>query len=383
VTAAWKAGLAVLAAMILVGVAVFVFIDQSRSIEPPGPPPARAPVARFTATPGPASTVRLTSLSSAFTRGGVTCTWVIDGRDRASGCRAAPAFEIGYHEVELTVRDRGGRTATSRRSVGPVVWRGTPYRAQRDSANPGNPLPTSPVGPWRVVACENNGYSLVNRRGGVGAFTVRQGDHPGTTGGDRCAITLNEAYKPYINPNGLHPREPRFYRIDVGVPRNWPRGRLAGYETFAEWHGVSSGPSMLTIGTTPDNRGIQFSYAPSVNGVILRPQHFDVHPLAPGRFHSYVVELFQSTDPRRGYFRLWRDGLCRTCGDPRADARGRVFGTTQKIVGGVGEPQAFGVENYRSKEIEVRTTVLHRDTMIGPTYASVTGSAPQRLDRAR
>ena len=155
-----------------------------------------------------------------------------------------------------------------------------------------------------------------------------------------------------------------------------------GYQTFVEWHGVSPGPSIMTIGVSGDNRRLQFQYAPLVNGVPGPRETFDSHPLAPGTFHSYIFEMLQSADPK-GYFRIWRDGKCRTCGDPRADGDGKVHRRTQKVVNGEGEVESLGIQNYRAREIAVPTTVLHRNTMIGPTFDSVAGDPPERLDRGR
>jgi hypothetical protein len=224
--------------------------------------------------------------------------------------------------------------------------------------------------PWTASGCAGNGYSLVDRPDGTGVFELHQGDRPsGAVGGDRCQLSILD---PYVIGLPATPNpESRWYRFDVAVPSDHPWISGAYYQTLVEWHGSVAGQSALKVAITGGDQ-LELTTIEKVLGVDGRQEHWDVHPLAPGSWHSYVVELLTSPDPTVGYFRLYRDGRCRTCGDPRADAQGRVWRRTARTSStGQVDKNSFTIGYYRDKTITVPTTSIYRNVKIGRNLADV------------
>jgi hypothetical protein len=224
--------------------------------------------------------------------------------------------------------------------------------------------------PWTASGCADNGYSLVDRPDGTGVFELRQGDRPaGAVGGDRCQLSILDP--DVIGFPGTPNPQARWYRFDVAVPADHPYIDGAYYQTLAEWHGAVAGQSALKIAITGGNQ-LELTTIEKVRGIDGRQEHWDIHPLAPGSWHAYAVELRTSPDPKVGYFRLYRDGVCRTCGDPRADAEGRVWRRTARTsASGEVDKNSFSIGYYRDKAITVPTKSLFRNVRIGRTLADV------------
>jgi hypothetical protein len=80
-----------------------------------------------------------------------------------------------------------------------------------------------------------------------------------------------------------------------------------------------------------------------------------------------------SANPAKGYIRIWRDGVCKTCGMAQADAEGRIFGATKKSdTNGLVADTGFGLQMYRHPTLTATTWMQIRNTMIGLSYDSVT-----------
>jgi hypothetical protein len=177
--------------------------------------------------------------------------------------------------------------------------------------------------------------------------------------------------------------EARWYRFDVAVPAEHPYIKPVYYQTLVEWHGAVAGPAALKIAITGGNQ-LELTTLEKVLGVDGQPEHWDVHALAPGSWHSYAVELLTSPNPAVGYFRLYRDGVCRTCGDPRADAQGRVWRRTARTSAtGEIDKNSFSIGYYRDKAITVATKSLYRNVRIGRTLADVAPKAASRDRHAK
>jgi hypothetical protein len=246
-----------------------------------------------------------------------------------------------------------------------ALWVGVPFRAQERS-----PVIDPAGAPWTASGCADNGYSLVDRPDGSAVFELHQGDRPsGSVGGDRCQLSILDPYVIGL-PATANP-EPRWYRFDVAVPPDHPQIAGRYYQTLVEWHGSVAGQSALKIAITNGNR-LELTTLEKVLGVDGKPEHWDAHPLAPGRWHSYAVELLTSPDPTVGYFRLYRDGVCRTCGDPRADADGKVWRRTARTSAtGTIDKNTFTIGYYRDKAITAPTKSLYRNVRIGRTLTDV------------
>jgi hypothetical protein len=245
------------------------------------------------------------------------------------------------------------------------LWSGVPFRAK----NPG-PVSDPASAPWTASGCADNGYALVDRPDGTGVFELHQGDRPpNSAGGDRCQLSILD---PYVIGQPATPNpEARWYRFDVAVPADHPSIKPVYYQTLVEWHGSVPGQAALKIAITGGNQ-LELTTIEKVLGVDGQQEHWDIHPLAPGRWHSYAVELLTSPDPTVGYFRLYRDGVCRTCNDPRADAHGRVWRRTARTsTSGEIDKNSFSIGYYRDKAITAATTSLYRNVRIGPTLSDV------------
>jgi hypothetical protein len=283
---------------------------------------------------------------------------------------SACVLALAFAGLTFLGRSRDGErrdTGTARKRVpaAGLLWTGVPFRAK-------NPGPVSDPGsaPWTASGCAGNGYSLVDRPDGTGVFELHQGDRPsGAVGGDRCQLSILD---PYVIGLPATPNpESRWYRFDVAVPSDHPWISGAYYQTLVEWHGSVAGQSALKVAITGGDQ-LELTTIEKVLGVDGRQEHWDVHPLAPGSWHSYVVELLTSPDPTVGYFRLYRDGRCRTCGDPRADAQGRVWRRTARTSStGQVDKNSFTIGYYRDKTITVPTTSIYRNVKIGRNLADV------------
>jgi hypothetical protein len=294
--------------------------------------------------------------------------------------RDAGNVRNGARRDAENVRNDGARRDAGkprRRTHARALWTGVPFRAK----NPG-PV-TDPAGaPWTASGCANNGYSLVDRPDGTGVFELHQGDRPpNSVGGDRCQLSILD---PYVIGMPATPNpEARWYRFDVAVPAEHPYIKPVYYQTLVEWHGAVAGPAALKIAITGGNQ-LELTTLEKVLGVDGQPEHWDVHALAPGSWHSYAVELLTSPNPAVGYFRLYRDGVCRTCGDPRADAQGRVWRRTARTSAtGEIDKNSFSIGYYRDKAITVATKSLYRNVRIGRTLADVAPKAASRDRHAK
>lgn len=287
----------------------------------------------------------------------VTYAWELDGRAVGSTETLDLQPQVGTHTVKLTVTDALGRTDTVERQL-TTTWRGYPWIAQVDRANghegSGLYLPKlidfiSPDGPWRAISCVNNGYSFQPQADGSLRTEVHQGDHPGEfgNGGDRCSISVDEGLSPNPDVNGNGDGQARFYKFSFKIDA--PTTNLADvFNNVTEWHGRASGPSVLKVATDGAGQKLFVSFSSLVNGEWSPQKKIDTHPLVLGKWENYIVEARWSLDPDVGYVRVYRDGVCVSCGHPSADAEGRLFGQSYKaFADGSSENMNWGLQNYR------------------------------------
>jgi hypothetical protein len=328
-----------------------------------------APKAAFTATQDKATRVLLDGGGSIGH--GLTYSWTLDGTQVATGLQASIVPRIGEHTVTLTVTDDQGRSDPATQTVN-VIWRGWPYTAQVDKYGP-NPGSVDTIGPWRVldaIVAPDHAEYHPNPDGSL-RFEVHQGDHPSTSGGDRAGIGLNEAYDWQaagaagpLDLQGNTDHRPRFYRVEFSLPslNVFP---LVGYNNFVEWRGGEW--------TSVKIANIRVVFTPKALGVAAPPVVIDDHAMTPDRWENYVLEILLSPDPAVGYVRVWRDGICRSCGMAQADAEGRIFGATQKTAAdGVPTVTTLEQQLYRHPDVVPVGYMDVRNTEIGASYDAVT-----------
>ena len=119
------------------------------------------------------------------------------------------------------------------------------------------------------------------------------------------------------------------------------------------------------------------SFASLVNGEWAPQKKIDEHPLRLGEWQDYIVEARWSSDPTVGYVRVYRSGVCVSCGHPSADSEGRLFGATYKtFADGSTENMTFGLQNYRgTADRGIGSTTVPTPVAAGSTTLPIASAA--------
>lgn len=305
------------------------------------PPP---PVAAFAVHRDNANFMVLDAMSS--TGDALSCAWEVDGAP-LTDMSPTPRVQrpVGIHTVKLTVTDSKGRMSVAGPVAQPWTWDVLSWTAQSDTANgPENPgggenLPEidwikAPDAAFRTAEVINTAardslpavYGCRPQLDGTCIFEVHQGDHPGTTGGDRAGMGWNQAYSlpdgvtnAKANVMGGKPLEVRFVRYGVMfLPETWLKadGSLIDTRSFrnneAEFHGPAGGGSTLKVGPSDangDKSCVELTPIvgdPPAGYKPLPSNKIGITPIAPGTWLRYLLEVYPTTLENGGYVRIRR-----------------------------------------------------------------------------
>lgn len=400
-------------------------------------------IATFTYTQPSSTTVLLDATGSTG-----TLTWNVDGVDAVAATTTLliGPLTVGSHHIKLTAVSGGA--GITERDIN-VAWVARPLgKAQHDPTNDspngiatqgwwGVPdkafssslLPTwadLPVlGPWRNTAILNMAEGYPGAGDGTSRLHIfddnhvsllcKYGDHPGTSGGYRASLEMNDAYGSgvtYVNEfathkslqvNGQniplsggnidgHSTDVRFYRISIKLPTGTPNPLLYQNNLY-ELFGVSDGAIRFNL----NGAGTQIGWTASekILGANAGVYLFDFANLVVNQWYDYVGEVCWNTDRTVGYIRVYRDtgtgmqviALSR-CPAGTVSTAGANYGkffyaSQQTNASGVPAKVAIEMENYRDRvglmnyqaahggSLYPDTTIEYQNCIVGPTLASV------------
>lgn len=234
-----------------------------------------------------------------------------------------------------------------------MLWKAQNWDGQHDPQHDQEvslgmqPWPTNPAGAFAAYNVLNfaDGHGRQVQSDGSCIFEVRQGDHPGSSGGDRAGmgVTGNQVKTP-SGPAGSEligqPGRELWYRLTTGFPSGVNVLPLKWHNNCSEWHGASSGPSPLCLGINGAGDHYGLVYQPTILGAQEPIHRLHDIPIVLDDFRAWDIGVLWSTDAS-GWVLVHLDG------ELVADLEG--VQTMKTFQSGGTEPVAFACQLYRQR----------------------------------
>jgi hypothetical protein len=218
---------------------------------------------------------------------------------------------------------------------------------------------TGRLNQWHVQRAAGSRVRIVRRPRTEGRFAARfrvaPGDvvNPGSGSGHRAEVYTRGAEEHFPDRQGAV----RYYGWCSYLPRKYPS--IDKWQLISQWKNKGSGQAPIFLRLQRHH-----GYLMAENEDHRSTGTVWSGPMAPGRWHSFVLRVKYGPTPRTGSIAFWSDGVQVLQRTPRATM---LF---DRINGG-GLPNYWKLGLYRSGDIDVRQTIYHDGAFVGRTKRSV------------